>query len=485
MHQRETAALLERLAGRPALETPISAVFVGADTVWKLRKAVTLTFLDFSTLAERERTARRELALNTPNAPEIYRDVAPVVRTADGLRIGGEGEVVDWVVRMAPVPKQDFLDAVADSVGLSPALLDALGDTVAAMHQRLAPSDQDPLVLLGQTLAGNHASAHRAGLPSGRVDAWHRAAKAEFDRLLPWMAQRGKSGFVRRAHGDLHLRNMCLWGGKPVAFDALEFSEAMATIDLGYDIAFLLMDVEIHVGRGSANRVFNRYLARTGDVGMLPGLPLFLSMRALVRAHVICHGGGDFSRYLDYAEAALRPTPCGVVAIGGLPGSGKSTLARGLAPGLGNAPGAWIVRSDEIRKRLFGVAPEERLPKTAYAAAISRDVMVALVDGVGVAVAAGHAVIADATFMDLGLRSTLEAAAGAGSFLGVWLEAPLAVLETRVAGRSGDASDADLAVLRRAAAADPGPGDWLALNATAADALAVLTHHVKNVMRSC
>ena len=467
------------------METPISAVFVGADTVWKLRKAVTLTFLDFSTLAERERTARRELALNAPNAPEIYRDVAPVVRTADGLRLGGQGCVVDWVVRMAPVPKQDFLDEVADSNGLSPALLDALGDTVAAMHQRLVPSDQDPVASLGRTLAGNHASGHRAGLPAERVDAWHRAAKAEFDRLAPWMAGRGKSGFVRRAHGDLHLRNMCLWGGKPVAFDALEFSEAMATIDLGYDIAFLLMDVEIHVGRASANRVFNRYLARTGDVGMLPGLPLFLSMRALVRAHVTCHGGGDYSRYLDYAEAALRPAPCGVVAIGGLPGSGKSTLARGLAPGFGCAPGAVILRSDEIRKRMFGVAPEQPLPKPAYVGPASRDVMAALAEGVGAAVAAGHAVIADATFMDRDHRSAVQTAAGTASFRGVWLEAPLAVLQTRVSQRSGDASDADLAVLRRAALADPGPGDWLALDATAPDALAALTHHVKNMIRSC
>lgn len=484
-HQRETAALLERLAGRPALETPISAVFVGADTVWKLRKAVTLTFLDFSTLAERERTARRELALNAPNAPEIYRDVAPVVRTAGGLRIGGEGCVVDWVVRMAPVSKGDFLDAVADAGGLSPALLDALGDTVAAMHRRLVPSDQDPVALLGRTLAGNHASGHRAGLPAERVDAWHRAAKAAFDRLAPWMAERSKAGFVRRAHGDLHLRNMCLWGGKPVAFDALEFSEAMATIDLGYDIAFLLMDVEIHVGRASANRVFNRYLARTGDVGMLPGLPLFLSMRALVRAHVTCHGGGDYSRYLDYAEAALRPSRCGVVAIGGLPGSGKSTLARGLAPGIGCAPGALILRSDEIRKRLFGVAPEQRLPKAAYTGAVSFEVMAALAQGVRLAAGAGHAVIADATFMDMGNRATLQTAAGAASFLGVWLEVPLAVLESRVAGRSGDASDADLAVLRRAASSDPGPGDWQAIDATAPDALELLTHHVKNTMRSC
>ena len=477
--------MLEGLAGRLALETPISAVFVGQDTVWKLRKAVSLTFLDFSALAERERTARRELELNAPNAPGMYRDVVPVVRTANGVQLGGDGEIIDWVVRMDAVPEQDFLDAVAARGALTPALLDALGDTVAGMHKLLPPAAQDPVVSLGRTLAGNHASGHRAGLPGARVDAWHKAAKAEFDRLTPWLAGRGRTGFVRRTHGDLHLRNMCLWHGKPVAFDAMEFSEAMATIDLGYDIAFLLMDLEIRSGRAAANRVFNRYLARTGDLAMLPGLPLFLSMRALVRAHVTCHGGGDYRLYLDYADAALRPQPGIVMGIGGLPGSGKSTLARGLAPDLGCAPGALILRSDEIRKRLFGLAPEQRLPKDAYTELVSQRVMAEICDGATLSAKTGHAVIADATFMNTAYRAGLETAAAGGRFLGVWLEASLAVLEARVAGRAGDASDADLAVLRRAVAGDPGAGRWQALDAADPDALAVLKHHVMNAMRSC
>jgi aminoglycoside phosphotransferase family enzyme/predicted kinase len=460
-------------------------VFIGADTVWKLRKAVTLHFLDFSTLAERERTARRELELNAANAPGMYRDVMPVVRGPAGLQLGGDGEVVDWVVRMAPVAKSDFLDAIADAHGLSAALLGQLGDTVAAMHRRLPPSDQDPVVSLGRTLEGNFISGQRAGLPEDRLAAWHVAAKAKFDALAPWMADRGRQGFVRRTHGDLHLRNMCLWKNAPVAFDAMEFSEAMATIDLGYDIGFLLMDVELHAGRAAANRVLNRYIARTGDVGMLTGMPLFLSMRALVRAHVTCSGGGDFGRYLTTAEAALELAPCVVVAIGGLPGSGKSTLARGLAPGLGVAPGALILRSDEIRKRMFGVAPEERLPKEAYAETVSRRVMTEMADGVASAVAAGHSVIADATFMDPAYRAEIRRSAGAAPFLGVWLEAPLAVLEARVAARSGDASDADLGVLRRAASAGAGAGDWTAVDACAADALAIVARHVKNAAGPC
>lgn len=453
-------------------------MFIGTDTVWKLRKAVKLTFVDFTPLAERERTARREFELNAPGAPGMYLDVVPVTRTESGLELDGPGTPVDWVVRMVRVPKPDFLDAVAEAGGLTPQLLDALGDTVAAMHQRQPRSDQDPVASLSRTLAGNRTSGHHAGLPAGRLEAWYAAARAEFDRLSAWLAARGKAGFVRRTHGDLHLRNMCLWQGKPVAFDALEFSETMATIDLGYDLAFLLMDLDILAGRAAANRVLNRYVARTGDVALLAGLPLFLSMRALVRAHVTCHGGGDWHGYLDYAEAALAPYPCSVVGIGGLPGTGKSTLARGLAPSLGRPPGALILRSDEIRKRLAGVAPEQRLSKSAYTRKVSDAVKAQLFAGVAQAAQAGHAVIADMTFMDLADRAALRIAAGDTLCLGVWLQAPLAVLEARVAARIGDASDADLGVLRQAAAADPGPGDWTPIDTTASDALANLRHSI-------
>lgn len=459
-------------------------MFIGTDTVFKLRKAVKLTFLDFTTLAERERTARREFELNVPNAPGMYRDVVPITRSAEGLELDGPGEPVDWVVRMARVPKRDFLDAVAQNGGLTPTLLDALGDTVAAMHKRQPRSDQNPVASLSGILAGNQASGHNAGLPADRLDAWYATARATFDRLAPWLAARGKAGFVRRAHGDLHLRNMCLWQGKPVAFDALEFSESMATIDLGYDLAFLLMDLEILAGRPAANRVLNRYIARTGDVALLVGLPLFLSMRALVRAHVTCHGGGDWHCYLDYAEAALKPCPSVVVGIGGLPGTGKSTLARALAPGLGRTPGALILRSDEIRKRQAGVAPEQHLPKSAYTEDVSHAVKAELFAGVAQAAQAGHAVIADMTFMDSRDRAALHVAAGDTPCLGAWLQAPLAVLEARIAARTGDASDADLAVLRRAAAANPGAGNWLGLDATSLDALAVLREHVTRVTGS-
>ncbi len=264
--QAEVAAFLRDLAGAEPIETHISLVFPGVDTVWKLKKAVRLPFLDFTTLAARRRFTLRELELNRPAAPGLYRDAAAVVRRTDGtLDFGAPDDpaTVDWVLRMARVPPGDFLDQVAATGGLTPPLLDALGDAVAAFHCRLSPArGTDAVAAMRQVALGNAQSAHDAGLPENAVHDWQARIITALDAIAPWLAQRERDGFVRRAHGDLHLGNLCLWQGHPVPFDALEFDEAMATIDLGYDLAFLLMDLDRRVSRAAANRVMNRYVAR-------------------------------------------------------------------------------------------------------------------------------------------------------------------------------------------------------------------------------
>ena len=495
MDQTETIAFLTRLAGAPPVETHISYVFLGLDTVWKLKKAVLLPFLDFRAVTDRHRFCLRELALNAPHAEELYRDVAPVTRGADGaLTVGGSGEAVDWVVRMARVPDGDFLDVRAARGGLDVAMLDRVADTVAAFHLTLPPVTGAGPDMAG-IAAGNLASALSAGLPEAAARAWHDRMMPGLAALAPWVAHRAKDGFVRRCHGDLHLGNLCLWHGAPVPFDALEFDEALAEIDTGYDLAFLLMDLEHRLDSAAANRVMNRYVARTGDADLTRGLPVFMSMRAMVRAHVAARTGhamvrahvaartghamvrahvaartgGAFADYLAAAADYLAPVPGVVIAIGGLQGTGKSSLARALAPALGRAPGALVARGDEIRKRQNGVAPEQRLPPAAYTSSQGAAVFAELAAMVETAARGGHAVIADAMFMDPAHRRAVEAAARrAGmNFVGLWLTAPAAMLERRVAARIGDASDATVAVLRAAAPRDPGAGTWRALDASA------------------
>ncbi len=493
--QAEVAAFLAALAGAAPVETHISLVFLGPDTVWKLKKAVRLSFLDFSSLAHRRRFCLRELELNGPAAPGLYRDVVPVVRGPDGgLGFGGERDAdraLDWVLRMARVPEGDFLDVIAERGGLSPELLDATADSVAAYHQALPPAE---IVRASDgvrwTVAGNASAARAAGLDPDAVAAWEAGIAARLEPIAGWLDARGQAGFVRRAHGDLHLGNLCLWQGRPVPFDALEFDETLATIDLGYDLAFLLMDIEHRVGRPAANRVLNRYVARTGDVALVRGLPVFLSLRAMVRAHVEATRGRGVPAqgYLAAALAYLRPAAPLIVGIGGLQGTGKSTLARALAPGLGPAPGALIPRSDEVRKRLHGVPPEAKLPAAAYNAAASEAVFAELIAEARIAAEAGHAVVADAMFLDPALRAALRDAAQAAGvpFLGLWLCAPLGVLEARVSARTGDASDATIAVLRAAAGAAGEVKDWHAIPALDAGAtLAAAREAVTKLAAAC
>ncbi len=479
--QAETIALLRRLSGADPVETHISLVFVGRDTVWKLKKAVRLPFLDFTSLEARRHFTQRELELNRPAAPGLYRDVVPVVRRPDGrlalAEAKGAQPVLDWVLRMAPVPPADFLDAIAESGNFTPDSQDAVADAVAAYHTALLPLP-DVTPPMRQIAIGNVPSALQAGLDPAAVHAWRDAELAALDALAPWLRQRAQAGYVRRAHGDLHLGNLCLWQGRPVPFDALEFDETLATIDLAYDLAFLLMDLDHRVSRAAANRVMNRYIARTGDADLVRGLPAFLSMRAMVRAHVEARSGHTdrSGPYMNAALAYLRPMPPVVVAVGGLPGTGKSTLARALAPRLGRAPGALVLRSDEIRKRQHDVPPEHRLPPEAYTEAASKTVFTTLAEDTRRAAAGGHCVVADATFLDPAHRRAVEnAACDAGvPFIGLWLQAPIQDLERRVIARSGDASDATLAVLRQAAQHDVGAGNWHPIDAASADkALAV------------
>ncbi len=466
--QQEAAAFLEKLTGGGVVETHASAIFLGEREALKLKKAVSLGFLDFTRLAERERLVKFEHALNAPNAPSLYLGYDKLTRGPEGLRLGGEGEAVDWVLRMRRLPADAFLAVRA----LEPGLLDPLADAVVALHaaapRREGEGDMTRL------LEGNGESGLAAALPPDEVRRWLETALARHGELKPWLRERARGGFLRRCHGDLHLGNICLIDGRPTPFDALEFDEALATIDTGYDLAFQVMDLAIRHGRGPANRVLNRYLARTGDVALLRGLPLWLSTRAFIRAHVTARAcpeaPAEARRLLAAALRWLEPAPPPVrVAIGGLPGTGKTPVGRLVAPELGPSPGAVQLRSDEIRKRRCGVLPETRLPREAYGPGTSEEVFDELRELAHVALSAGCSVVADGTYLAPAER---DAIAGVSTnFFGFWLEAPLDILRARVASRQGDASDADGGVLDILAAREPGHLEWKRIDATSDTAL--------------
>jgi hypothetical protein len=299
---------------------------------------------------------------------------------------------------------------------------------------------------------------------------------ARISRLLD---KRRHTGEVRRGHGDLHLRNICLLAGAPALFDCVEFSEELGSTDVLYDLAFLLMDLAHRGETGLANVVVNRYLDLTDDDRGLPALPLFLSVRAAIRAHVTATapdpGAGspetntvaEGRLYLDEARAALLPRTARLIAVGGLSGTGKSTLAAGLAPELGLQPGARVLRSDVIRKRLLGMEPEEPLPPDGYTPEITRRVYMRMGEKAATALDAGYCVIVDAVALTLEQREMFAAVAERShvAFSGLWLEASTNTMIERLGARRDDASDASPEVLALQRQCDPGPLAWTRLDA--------------------
>ena len=467
------------------IETHASLVFIAGERVFKLKRAVAYAYLDFSTADLRRRACEAELVLNRRTAPALYEEVRGLFRGADGaVSFAPNGEALDWVVVMRRFDQDLLLDALAEKGGLDRHIMDQLADHIAKFHasaeRRFDHGGAAKMAGLAEVQHQCLAAQSHAGFSPDRVESIRKKWQELVAVLVELLDRRRAAGKVRHCHGDLHLRNICLLDRKPILFDCLEFDEALASIDVLYDLAFLLMDLE-HCRLGHfANRVFNRYLDRSKEDDGLAAMPFFLSLRAAIRAHVTAtsleHAAGapaggkmarDARRYLDQAEQYLQQQPCRLVAIGGLSGTGKSTLAEGLAPELGLRPGARVLRSDVTRKVLLGVDPEERLPATAYTRETSAHVYDTLCRKAAMGLAAGYTVIIDAVALTAAERNSFaEVARAAGvPFSGLWLEAGAKAMVDRIRGRVRDASDASPEVLAEQLRHDTGKIDWVRIDA--------------------
>ncbi|HWE71671.1 MAG TPA: AAA family ATPase [Stellaceae bacterium] len=468
------------------IDTHISIVFLVGDRVFKMKRAVKLSFLDYSTPAERERLCQAEYALNRRTAPALYRGVRKLTRAPDGgIEWDGQGALVEAVLEMKRFDDDALFDRLATDKQLTPTLMVQLADIIAEFHAGAeATPDFGGSAGIGAVIADNDMNL-RAGCPPldrDAVDALREAEQGALAKHKALLDERPRQGKVRRCHGDLHLRNICLFEGRPTLFDCIEFSDEIACIDTLFDFAFLLMDLEHRGLRGVGNILFNRYLDRSEDGAGLATLPLFLSVRASIRAKVAVaalkvqkDAAEQAKAYLDLAVRLLEPAQPRLIAIGGLSGSGKSTVAAGLAGDLAPAPGARHLRSDVLRKTTMGVAPETKLPPSAYTHEVGAQVYRTMREQAGAALAAGYSAIVDATFIDAGERAAVaEVAARAGvPFTGLWLTASDVVLLDRVAKRRGDSSDADRDVLARQLSVDLGAMDWRKVDASGDQAAAL------------
>jgi len=468
------------------VDTHAAAVFLAGPHAYKVKRAVKFPFLDFSTLDKRKAALEAEIEANRPFAPELYLAVIPIVRRDGGLALGGDGETVEWGLKMRRFDETRTLDRLADAGRIDLALIEALARAVAAAHDRAPVVDPEPwIAALDDYIAQNdQALCDRPDLfDAAAVNALTDASRSALARVAPLLRARGAQGLVRRGHGDLHLGNIALIDGVPVPFDALEFDPVVAAGDVLYDLAFLMMDLIERQRTNAANLVLNVYLATTrrdSDLAALAALPLFMALRAAIRAKVtaakLANAAADqraaiaaaAKKYFVLACDLIHPVAPRLVAIGGLSGTGKSVLARSLAPALAPAPGAVLLRSDVERKAMFGVAENERLPPRAYAPAVSETVYAVLADKARRVLAAGHSAVTDAVFARAPERAVIAALARSNDFKfdGLFLTADLKTRIARVGDRVHDVSDADTDVARRQENYELGELEWAQVDAS-------------------
>jgi uncharacterized protein len=468
------------------IDTHAAAVFLTETRAYKVKRAVRFPFLDYSTSEKRRAACEAELAVNQAFAPQLYRRVVPINRAPDGrLALDGAGLPIEWALEMQRFDETATLDRLAERRELDIAIADELARVVAALHAKAPLGDVDPWITrLARYVEQNRGELRAYGdlFDPQQVDALSDASLRALRQHDGLLRRRGRAGLVRRGHGDLHLGNIVLIRGKPVAFDAIEFDPLIATGDLLYDLAFLLMDLIERGLDGAANVVLNRYLSETQrieDLDGLAALPLFLSLRAAIRAKVTAAkrdvDGVDrlaatraAQDYFRLAARLITPPAPVLVAVGGLSGTGKSALARELSPSLQPPPGAVLLRSDVERKAMLGVAETERLPPAAYSQDAAKRVYAALADKARRVIGAGHSAVVDAVFARADERAEIEAVARAGNvpFRGLFLTAGLDVRIARVTARVRDASDATATVARQQESYALGAMAWTEIDAS-------------------
>jgi uncharacterized protein len=467
------------------IDTHGAVVFLAGPDVYKVKRAICYPFMDFSTVEKRRLACDNEIIVNRDNAPALYLGTLALRRGPQGLVLGGKtGEIVEWIVHLRRFDENATLDLLAERDALDLNVITELAGIIVVAHERAPLRNHGSTRIfrhrLDETVAALVAAAEI--FPSSQVADLKQSFDAAFAAAEPLLVAREAQSKVRRCHGDLHLRNIVSFDGHPLLFDAIEFDDAIASCDILYDLAFLIMDLWQRGLVAHANLLLNRYIwsckTPAEEVSGLAAFPLFLALRAAIRGRVTANlsslqkeGRDDLlqiaRRFLGAARGFLSPAVTQFVAIGGFSGTGKSTLARHLAAGVGRAPGALHLRSDIERKRMFGVGEFERLPTEAYRPETSDEVYDRLRHLAGLAVQAGQSVIVDAVYGNAEERAAIASVArrAGAKFVGLWLETSRETLIHRVERRRNDASDAGAETVDLQMTWQLGEMDWIRLDA--------------------
>lgn len=459
------------------IHTHISVAFLAGKFAYKLKKPVDFGFLDFTTPEKRRHFCEEEVRLNRRLAPSVYLGVEPVTRTPDGLRVGGTGEAIDWVVKMERLPTGASLLDRLERGEVTPELIARLASTVADFHAKAEAGSHVSRYGRFEVVAANARDNFTQSEPTvGRAlsrpvfDRLRSLTDATLERLRPLIESRAARGVPRDTHGDLHLDHVYHFPERAppddlVAIDCVEFSERFRCADPVADAAFLVMDLVFRGRRDLADVFADSYFRAANDSEGRQLLPFYVAYRAAVRGKVeglelgekeipaderadaLRRARGHWLLALgELAEPAERPA---LVLVGGLPGTGKSTLARGLV----EKAGFTVIRSDVVRKELAGLAPESRAGAEHYTPEWSDRTYAECLKRAEERLFAGGRAIVDATLGEEERRRAFLEAAARLCVPAVFLvcKSNPGVVRQRIVNRRGDASDADVGVYERAA----------------------------------
>ncbi len=477
--QRKLMAALVRSAAQPdampvqLIETHISWVLLIGKYAYKFKKALNLGFLDYTSLEQRHHFCREELRLNRRTAPSLYLDVVAITGDSDRPAIGGEGDALEWAVKMRRFEQAQLASSRVQHQQLTPLHIDRLANTVADFHQRIATAEpRSPFGSVdnvSQPIEENFRQiitlidAPECFSLLTQLRVWYSTAIPQYKPLLE---QRKQEGFIRECHGDLHLGNIVIIGEEPMPFDGIEFNENLRYVDVISEIAFLLTDLDHRQRSDLGWRFLDGYLQQSGDFAGLALLRFYQVYRAMVRAKVAAIRANqeeltateqqaqlaEVTRYLHQAVSYTRPPPPQLLLTHGFSGSGKSSVAQQLL----ERWGAVRLRSDVERKRLFGLSATARSSSKVaggiYTTDASAQTYARLAEFSGVLLDAGFHVIVDATFLRREDRQQFIQLAASRQVRWHLLDivAAEALLRERIVARSArphDASEADLAVL--------------------------------------
>ncbi len=448
------------------IQTHISYILLTGEYAYKVKKPLDFGFLNYSTLEKRAHFCQEELRLNQRGAADLYLNVMPITQDGEAYHLGRDGEAVEYAIKMQQFPQDTLLNQLFERGELTEELLKELAIAVAEFHKI---SHTDDYIQSFGTVKSIRAAfdenyeqtEHYIGGPQTQRQFDETRAYTErfFKEREDLFKRRVQEGWVRECHGDLHLGNICYWNGRLYLFDCIEFNEDFRFVDVMFDIAYIVMDLEMQ-GRTDLSALFlSTYVEQTGDWDGLDVLPIYVNRQSYVRAKVTSFMLGDPSvneqtkaiasakaaKYYALAWQYTRPKQGRVILMAGLSGSGKSTNARYLAKKLG----AVQIRSDAVRKHLGGVPLDQKGGDDLYTPEMTQKTYGRLLE-LGMSLATeGYSVILDAKYDRVTLRERAIAQANAKGIplYIVYCDAPMEVRRDRLQSRSGDIADATVALV--------------------------------------